>query len=1107
MADFEEPKAFAFGDLNPVSAGRAAPKFNPKDISVMDAIREVIIGYYKSDTLAGTGPYKGIVLRVEEDMDQNNPAPGNWLSTVFGPQGMFDGLTAPKKLKRYKVRIPEIHVTLPIPSKFAASPQEVGGHQPIIDMYPTFIAHNSNAEQANPGDLVWVDYGHKGNYEDPTFIGPIFPPPDGNAGDGSGGPGNGGPGDAFGRDCGGSLGGGGGGRLASDGRSLITTNASTKWANGMYLHYKDSKARNKKDPAKPIKKMSGYGMSTVKKYVANGGSGKSVSGKIGTNSCGQMQNELAKYLTAQRIACEDQADRGYSFGGKPVDCTVGGIDCSGFVCAVRSVAEFMIGGAENYYGLSDTAKGKNWRRRGLLTRPWYGTLKKYKVTDRYVIDGADKWDWVEIAVLKKANKTSGSSQLNAGHTMDFLNKTNTGSFSHGQGYESGSDIHVPWYDAINNPNGLVQDPGQGIYIMPGDDIIIRPKNPPTWAKSHIKVSHILTTFSDPEGNLRIAESGGRHGGTGSREINEWADAAHKAGFKIFVWQKPEWSKLWAKYGGRPLEPWTPELCRKLAGDEYFSAPEMGKQATGETKPDEQQVSDATKPVEAPPTSTATPVAKKPTPADSTASGDAQTPSSDSAAQADAAKADAAKAEKEKKCKEEYDTLLAAAGGDITAENITKEQALSAAANEFERTEIGQLQAVQTTLTPAMLAETAAGKRKVAQVKAIKDKYEACKGGTAETSASKSQTPPAAPVPAPNCSGGGGGSYTPGAAFSVGADRAGAPLGDVPFVGHLGEIRTNPKMNLVKVPMDKTRQPTNKKHPYYAGSAKVREDVAENMFEMKRILNELGCVMTSSGATRSLRASVGPGRSATSFHYTSLAFDFTLPAMMNNPNVDEHVIEFDPEDNKQFIFWCRSDKTSGSVEKKGVTFEVEHKTLNAIVQKKGSPPGTVPVNGYWVNVTKLMRAHGMERISGRSSWYKNCKGASEAWHFDLRKNAGLVVGKTTFGQVLETVYTPAQIAPHPPAKEAHKTFRGGSFSDIRLKNNISRIGTSPSGIPMYTFTYNNDGAGTVYEGAMAQDILSTHPQAVMLDNSGYYKVDYDMIDVEFKLHEEGETYVI
>ena len=147
VADFEEPKAFAFGDLNPIQTPRAAPKFDPKQVSVMDALREVILGHYTTDSMAQTGPYKGIVLRVEEDMDQNNPAPGNWLSNIFGSQGMFGFLTAPKKLKRYKVRIPEIHVTLPIPSKFAASPQEQGPHQATINMYPTFIAHDSNCEQ------------------------------------------------------------------------------------------------------------------------------------------------------------------------------------------------------------------------------------------------------------------------------------------------------------------------------------------------------------------------------------------------------------------------------------------------------------------------------------------------------------------------------------------------------------------------------------------------------------------------------------------------------------------------------------------------------------------------------------------------------------------------------------------------------------------------------------------------------------------------------------------------------------------------------------------------------------------------------------------------
>ena len=141
----DEVKHFAFGDLNPVATGRTAPKFDPKNASVMDAIREVILGYYTPDSMAGTGPYKGIILRVEEDMDPNQPAPGNWLGSVFGEQGMFDGLTAPKVLKRYKVRIPEIHVTLPVPSKYAASPTEVGGHQPIIDMYPTCLLYTSDA--------------------------------------------------------------------------------------------------------------------------------------------------------------------------------------------------------------------------------------------------------------------------------------------------------------------------------------------------------------------------------------------------------------------------------------------------------------------------------------------------------------------------------------------------------------------------------------------------------------------------------------------------------------------------------------------------------------------------------------------------------------------------------------------------------------------------------------------------------------------------------------------------------------------------------------------------------------------------------------------------
>jgi hypothetical protein len=71
-----------------------------------------------------------------------------------------------------------------------------------------------------------------------------------------------------------------------------------------------------------------------------------------------------------------------------------------------------------------------------------------------------------------------------------------------------------------------------------------------------------------------------------------------------------------------------------------------------------------------------------------------------------------------------------------------------------------------------------------------------------------------------------------------------------------------------------------------------------------------------------------------------------------------------------------------------------------------------------------------------------------------------------------------------------------LSDARLKLAITPVGASPSGIPRYTFTYRDDPAATRYHGAMAQDLLKTHPHAVLTDDSGYYKVDYALIDVDF-----------
>ena len=79
-------------------------------------------------------------------------------------------------------------------------------------------------------------------------------------------------------------------------------------------------------------------------------------------------------------------------------------------------------------------------------------------------------------------------------------------------------------------------------------------------------------------------------------------------------------------------------------------------------------------------------------------------------------------------------------------------------------------------------------------------------------------------------------------------------------------------------------------------------------------------------------------------------------------------------------------------------------------------------------------------------------------------------------------------------------RGSGTSDIRLKRNIEYIGLSPSGLKIYEFDY-IDKLGR-YQGVMAQDLLeinNNHP-AITVDSNGYYMVDYDYIDVEFKMVE-------
>ncbi len=69
------------------------------------------------------------------------------------------------------------------------------------------------------------------------------------------------------------------------------------------------------------------------------------------------------------------------------------------------------------------------------------------------------------------------------------------------------------------------------------------------------------------------------------------------------------------------------------------------------------------------------------------------------------------------------------------------------------------------------------------------------------------------------------------------------------------------------------------------------------------------------------------------------------------------------------------------------------------------------------------------------------------------------------------------------------------SDRRLKENIKKLGDSPSGIGIYKFNY--IGHAKKYIGALADDVMKVVPEAVTTMANGFLGVNYNLIDVQFK----------
>ena len=64
------------------------------------------------------------------------------------------------------------------------------------------------------------------------------------------------------------------------------------------------------------------------------------------------------------------------------------------------------------------------------------------------------------------------------------------------------------------------------------------------------------------------------------------------------------------------------------------------------------------------------------------------------------------------------------------------------------------------------------------------------------------------------------------------------------------------------------------------------------------------------------------------------------------------------------------------------------------------------------------------------------------------------------------------------------------SDVRLKEDVQRVGTTVFGLPLFHFKYL--GKPETYEGVMAQDVLQVMPNAVSVGVDGYYRVNYSAL---------------
>ena len=116
--------------------------------------------------------------------------------------------------------------------------------------------------------------------------------------------------------------------------------------------------------------------------------------------------------------------------------------------------------------------------------------------------------------------------------------------------------------------------------------------------------------------------------------------------------------------------------------------------------------------------------------------------------------------------------------------------------------------------------------------------------------------------------------------------------------------------------------------------------------------------------------------------------------------------------------------------------------------------------------------------------------------NIAGSVGLAAGLGGFGGVPGTPTPSAGPLHTGPMVGGGMLGGGGNIapSDIRLKTDIVPAGER-NGLAWYTYRYVWDDVGTVRGGVMAQEVMATHPEAVITHPLGFLMVDYSKLGLE------------